>query len=286
MRVNGRYAVIAGLTFVVLSAFGGGILLLSGGGGADPAANAEFVVSPSVSVSPSAVESPTAAPTLSPSPSVSPSRSTSPKPKPKPTPKPVQSPVPVPPPPPSEPPSCQAHLEGTNAPREQVGAALEAAAAKRFWTVSQVSLPVKLVKAIAEQESGWQSAIVSCIGAFGAMQVLPATSDWMNTRFDPDYDLKTVEGNAMQGSKYLQWLIKYFADRYFDGQQGDYALREEDCSQDPELADYKEWCLLNAVISAYNVGHGTVDKSATDTVAGYYINHAYIENVRALRSRF
>jgi hypothetical protein len=272
------------MVLVVLAAVGGGVLLLSGGGGAKPAANAEFVASPTPS--PSAVESPTAAPTLPPSPSVSPSRSASPKPKPKPTPKPAASSVPAPPPPPAEPPGCQSHLEGTNAPKEQVGAALDAAAAKRFWTVSQVSLPVNLIKAIAEQESGWQSAIVSCIGAFGTMQVLPSTSDWMNMKFDPDYDLKSVAGNAMQGSKFLQWLIKYFADKYFDGLQGDYALRNEDCSQDPELADYKEWCLLNAVISAYNVGHGTVDKSATDDIAGYYINHAYIENVRALRSRF
>ncbi|GIH08054.1 hypothetical protein Rhe02_61210 [Rhizocola hellebori] len=94
-------------------------------------------------------------------------------------------------------------MEGTNAPRAEVGVALDAAAAKRFWTVSQVSLPVNLIKAIAEQESGWQSAIVSCVGAVGAMQVLPSTSDWMNTKFDPDYDLRTVSGNAMQGSKFL-----------------------------------------------------------------------------------
>ncbi len=189
LRTKGRYAVIAGMVLLVLGAAGGGILLLSGGG-AEPSV-AQFVPtgSPSLSPTPSAsAAEPTAAPTLSPSPSPSPSRSASPKPKAKPSPKPVPSPVQVPPPPPSEPPGCQPHYDGTNAPREQVGAALEAAAAKRFWTVSQVTLPVNLIKAVAEQESGWQSAIVSCVGAFGAMQVLPATSDWMNVRFDPDYD--------------------------------------------------------------------------------------------------
>jgi hypothetical protein len=178
------------------------------------------------------------------------------------------------------------HYEGTNVPREQVGTALDAAAAKRFWTVSQVTLPANLIKAIAEQESGWQSAIVSCVGAIGAMQVLPSTADWMNQRFGTSYNVRDVTGNAMLGSEYLQWLIKYFADRYFNGQQGDYALRASDCSQDPDLADYKEWCLLNAVISAYNVGHGTVDRSATDDTPGYFINHAYIESVRALIQRF
>jgi hypothetical protein len=171
-------------------------------------------------------------------------------------------------------------------PREQVGAALEAAAARRFWTVSQVTLDEKLIKAVAEQESGWQSAIISCVGAVGAMQVLPATATWMNGRFGTSFNVRDVQGNAMLGSEYLQWLIKYLADRYFNGLQGDYAVRGSDCAQDPELADYKEWCLLNAVISAYNVGHGTVDRSATDDITGYYVNHAYIENVRALMSRF
>ncbi len=288
MATKGRYAVIAGMVLVVIAAATGGVLLLTGGGGGDPSNLARFASPPAenASLSPSAEQSPTAAPTLPPSPTPSPSKSASPKAKPKPSPKPSQSSVPAPPPLPSEPPGCQPHYDGTNVPKDQVGTALEAAAAKKFWTVSQVTLPVSLIKAVAEQESGWQSAIVSCVGAVGAMQVLPATASWMNNRFATSYDVKSVQGNAMLGSEYLQWLIKYFGDRYFNGAEGDYALRSADCSQDPELADYKEWCLLNAVISAYNVGHGTVDKSATDDTSGYYVNHAYIENVRALTSRF
>jgi soluble lytic murein transglycosylase-like protein len=191
--------------------------------------------------------------------------------------------VPAPPPPPVEPPSCVPHYEGTNVPEAQVKTALEAAAAKKFWTVSQVTLPQNLIKAIAKQESGWQSAIVSCIGAVGTMQVLPATADWMNNRFGTSYKLDEVQGNTMLGSEYLQWLIKYFGDRYFEG---DYVLRSSDCSQDPDVADYKEWCLLNAVIAAYNVGHGSVDKSATDDVPRYFINHPYIEAVRALMGQY
>jgi len=176
-------------------------------------------------------------------------------------------------------------------PREQVGAALDAAAARRFWTVSRVTLDPKLLKAVAEQESGWQSAIVSCVGAVGAMQVMPATADWMNRFFSTGFNVRDVPGNAMLGSEYLQWLIKDFADRYFDGdalhpENGDYTVRASDCSLDPAVPDHREFCLLNAVIAAYNVGHGTVRNSIDDGDKVYYPNHAYIENVRALMSRF
>jgi hypothetical protein len=178
------------------------------------------------------------------------------------------------------------HYEGTNVPRDQVGTALNAAAARKFWTVSQVTLPANLIKAIAEQESGWQSALVGCAGEIGVMQVMPATATWMNQRFGTSFNIRDVSGNTMLGSEYLQWLIKYFADLYFDGQKGDYAVRGADCSRDPAVPDHREWCLLNAVISAYNVGQGAVDREATDDDEVYFTNHAYIESVRALMSRF
>src|SRR5690606_41899621 len=79
------------------------------------------------------------------------------------------------PPPVAEPPppdvECP-YYEGENAPEAEVGAALEAAAARRFWTVSQVSLPPRLIKAVAEQESGWQSAIIAGDGGSGNEQVM------------------------------------------------------------------------------------------------------------------
>ncbi len=284
MRVKSSHAVVLGMALIVLSITGAGVLMLRGNQGtaANSFSGPGAALSEKASVLPSLAPSPTFSPP--PSPTASPSRS--PSPKPKPSRKPTTSPVPAPPPPPTEPSGCVPHYEGTNAPKDQVGAALKTAAARRFWTVSNVTLPENLLKAVAEQESGWQSAIVSCVGAFGATQVLPATGDWMNRRFETSYNVREVQGNAMLGSAYLQWLIKYFADSYFNGGQGDYALRTSDCSQDPAVADHREWCLLNAVIAAYNVGHGSVDKSATDDAPGYYTNHAYIENVRALIARF
>jgi hypothetical protein len=175
------------------------------------------------------------------------------------------------------------YYEGENASRAQVGAALEAAAAQPFWTVSQVSLPPRLIKAVAEQESGWQSAIIACDGGIGTMQVMPNTAAWMNQRFDTSYDVDTLGGNTMLGSAFLQWLVKYFGDVYFGG---DYTIRGADCQQLPEVADHREWCLLNAVISGYNVGHGAVDDEADDGDQTYYPNHQYVENVRSLMSRF
>jgi hypothetical protein len=141
----------------------------------------------------------------------------------------------------------------------------------------------KLLKAVAEQESGWQSAIVSCVGAFGAMQVLPATGTWMNQRFGTSYNVREVQGNAMLGSAYLQWLTKYFGDAYFSS---NYDLSSASCSKDATVPDHREFCLLNTILSAYNLGHGTVEKELDDGDETIYLNHAYIENVRALTSRF
>ncbi|HEX6684082.1 MAG TPA: lytic transglycosylase domain-containing protein [Candidatus Limnocylindrales bacterium] len=242
-------------------------------------------VMPSAEPSP-VVESPSPSPTLSPSRSPSKAPTKAPV---KPSRAPVTSPVPAPPPPPKEPTGCVPHYEGTNVPRDEVGTALLAAANTQFWpkvapTVN-ITLPPNLVKAVAEQESGWQSAIVSCVGAVGAMQVLPATGDWMNQRFSisPRHDVRSVWGNAMLGSAYLQWLVKYFGDAYF---QRNYELKMSDCSVKADVPDHREFCLLNAVISAYNVGQGTVDNSIDDGDLVFYVNHSYIENVRALMSRF
>jgi hypothetical protein len=115
------------------------------------------------------------------------------------------------------------------------------------------------------------------------MQVMPNTADWMNQRFDRSYDVHTLSGNTMLGSAFLQWLVKYFGDAYFGG---DYTIRGEDCRQVPDVPDHREWCLLNAVISAYNFGQGAVDDEASDGDDVYYPNHRYVENVRALMAGY
>jgi len=69
----------------------------------------------------------------------------------------------------------------------------------------------------------------------------------MNQRFGYAYDVHDVAGNAALGSAYLQWLVKYFGDVYF---QSNYDLT---------VTDPNNPTLLDAVIAAYNVGFGAVD---------------------------
>ena len=262
---------IGGLSLVGLSAWGFADVSSAPKQSADstsateePSPEASEIASASPSAS--AKASPTKSPTRKPSPKPSPSRKAITVVAPPPAPKASPLPSGV---------KCPYH-EGTDAAKSTVGNALETAAAKPFWTTSAVTLPTKLIKAVAWQESGWQSTIMACDGGIGTMQVMPNTATWMNGRFDTNYDVHTLSGNTMIGSAYLQWLVKYFGDVYFNST---YSLNADDCvSGDPLIPDYKTPCLLNAVIASYNYGYGAVD-----TDQGIKIpNPQYVSNVRAL----
>ncbi|MCP3786332.1 transglycosylase SLT domain-containing protein [Micromonospora sp. A3M-1-15] len=214
-------------------------------------------------------------------PGAKPSASASPKPKPKPTrttTAPLATPKPptetqVPPPPPKPAPSgCTPSYRGTQATRSQVKSALSDAAARTYWPTSapDIKIPLTLMKATAWQESGWQSNIVACDGGIGLMQVMPATADWMNQRFGQSYDIDDYQDNAYLGGTYLAWLTKYIGDMYFES---DYRLDAALCTS--ELNS----CLLNAVIAAYNYGHGAVAREGEPLAIP---NPQYVRNVRAL----
>lgn len=214
-------------------------------------------------------------------PSAKPSPSASAKPKPKPTrtsTAPLATPKPptetqVPPPPPKPPATgCEPSYRGTQATRSQVKSALSDAAARTYWPTSapDIRIPLTLMKATAWQESGWQSNIVACDGGIGLMQVMPATADWMNQRFGQSYDIDDYRDNAYLGGTYLAWLTKYIGDMYFES---DYRLDAALCTS--ELNS----CLLNAVIAAYNYGHGAVAREGEPLAIP---NPQYVRNVRAL----
>lgn len=211
----------------------------------------------------------------------SPSASASAKPRPKPSrtsTKPLAKPKPptetqVPPAPPKPAPAgCKPSYRGTKATQSQVKAALADAAARTYWPTSapDIRIPSVLMKATAWQESGWQSNIVACDGGVGLMQVMPATAEWMNQRFGQSYDIDDYRDNAYLGGTYLAWLTKYIGDMYFES---DYRLDASLCTA--ELNS----CLLNAVIAAYNYGHGAVAREGQPLAIP---NPQYVYNVREL----
>ncbi|MFI6243807.1 transglycosylase SLT domain-containing protein [Micromonospora sp. NPDC050795] len=226
-----------------------------------------------------------------PSPSVSavesmgsaPSRSATPKPKTrkKPTraaPKPRAVPKPpteteVPPAPPKPAPSsCKPTYKGSQASRSEVKAALTDAASRTYWPSSapDIKIPLNLLKATAWQESGWQSNIYACDGGVGLLQVMPDTATWMNQRFEKSYKIDAYQDNAYLGATYLAWATKYIGDMYF----------ESDFRLDPALCTSElNSCLLNAVIAAYNFGHGAVAQEGKPLTIP---NPSYVRNVRAL----
>jgi soluble lytic murein transglycosylase-like protein len=168
---------------------------------------------------------------------------------------PVPSHAPVSTPPPAPPPAntCAKSYSGTAASLADVGAALDAAAATSYRPTI-VDVPPKaitvspvLLKAVAWQESGWQSNVVSCYGAYGAMQVIDGTASWMNGNYGTGYDLHVLSGNASLGAEYLAWLIYYFGHFCF---HDDYDISHLD-PNNPDLRD--------AVLAAYNVGVGKID---------------------------
>jgi soluble lytic murein transglycosylase-like protein len=216
------------------------------------------------SASASAASSPS--PSLSPSPSPSPTPSPTKKaaaPKTTAKPAPSRSPIATPPAPPPQHPapppvtaspsagaSCPT-LTGPLASRADVQQALVSAAGTSVWPGiggPNITLPPALMEAVAWEESGWQSTILSCDGGIGTMQIMSDTATWANQKFNKNYDVHTLSGNVGIGAAYLEWLTKYFGDAYF---KGDYTL----------APDPNKLALLDCVISAYQAGFGTVDNS-------------------------
>lgn len=70
---------------------------------------------------------------------------------------------------------------------------------------SAFEVPVELVDAIIQVESGWNAYAVSKKGAAGLMQLMPATAIRFGVR-----DRFNIEENIRGGVAYLAWLIHLF----------------------------------------------------------------------------
>jgi hypothetical protein len=213
-----------------------------------------------------ATSEPTAAPSLESSPTPSPTPSPTKKTKPKVKTQPPPKNEPIAPPPPKPSPGCTPKHFGTDAPKADVRKALDATAHRPYYqSKPELVIPAKLLYAVAWQESGWQSTIKACDGGIGTMQVMPGTVDFLNTFvFGEDLDPMTLSGNTQLGGQYLAYLTKFFGDQLVPQ------------TYDLQAADKT---LLNAVISAYNVGPGVV--ILADGWDGIP-NKQYVNNVRAL----
>ena len=173
-------------------------------------------------------------------------------------------------------PDC-AHYDKTKAvAKSKVKSTLKSAAARTYWNTEapQLKLNYPLVKAVAWQESGWQSNIHNCDGGAGIMQVMPNTVDMINNRFGLDYDPANYQDNAYVGANYLAWLTKWVGDNYFKSTK--YNLSTGKCKT------VTSWCLLNVVISGYNVGQGGIEAAARSKTLP---NPEYVAAVRSLMSR-
>jgi soluble lytic murein transglycosylase-like protein len=67
------------------------------------------------------------------------------------------------------------------------------------------NVPVEFVRAIVEQESGWQPCPVSRKGAVGLMQLMPDTARRLNVQNRCD-----LKENISGGVRYLAWLMNRF----------------------------------------------------------------------------
>jgi soluble lytic murein transglycosylase-like protein len=168
-------------------------------------------------------------------------------------------------------PDC-AERVGKEVSKSKAKAALTAAAAKKYWPSSapKLKVPSRLVLATAWHESGWSSNIVNCDGGRGLMQVMPETEAFINQRFEQSYSSKDYRQNAVLGVNYLAWLTKAFGDQYF---KGNYDLSPKKCKS------HSSRCLLNMVISGYNMGRGSVDEAYAQ---GELANPQYVDVTRSL----
>ncbi len=67
------------------------------------------------------------------------------------------------------------------------------------------------VMAVIKAESNFDHSATSPVGAYGLMQVMPKTCEWMNERFGKNFGITTPASNIEAGLFYLKYLYeKYY----------------------------------------------------------------------------
>ena len=92
---------------------------------------------------------------------------------------------------------------------EEASPASEVKASLDRWA-AHYGLDARLVRAVAWMESGYQNHVVSPAGAFGVMQVTPATWDFVEEVLLGERVPRTADGNARVGVVFLRHLLRRF----------------------------------------------------------------------------
>ena len=92
---------------------------------------------------------------------------------------------------------------GPPANRESVLAAID------HWS-DVYGVDVRLVRALAWMESGFQQDVVSSAGAIGVMQLLPETWEFVDVVLLGDPTARNYQGNVRAGVRYLRWQLDEF----------------------------------------------------------------------------
>lgn len=74
-------------------------------------------------------------------------------------------------------------------------------------TAKARGLDPQLAIAIGYQESGWNQAARSNVGAIGVMQIMPANRAWLSTLAGRQLDLTVTEDNVLAGVVLLKYLV-------------------------------------------------------------------------------
>jgi soluble lytic murein transglycosylase-like protein len=209
-------------------------------------------------------DSPTASPTPPPVVTPTPKKSPSKKPTKSPSKRPTETVAP--------PPGC-AGLQGKNLSKTSVKNLLVTASSRHPWVgvqqpasltkpLPKITVPLKLLRAVAAQESGWQSACKSNDGlGFGLFQVSADTEAFVNNRFGENYDRFKPADNVAIATDNLAWLLVYFGQFHFH-----------------ETYSWSTTKLFDAVIASFNAGYGTINPGNSIVIPDYA--QAYVNAVR------
>ena len=95
----------------------------------------------------------------------------------------------------------------TSAPAPENRAAVRSALDR--WS-AYYGVDARLARALAWMESGFQSHVVSPVGARGVMQLLPATWEFVEVVLLHERVPNTADGNVRVGVRYLRWQLDQF----------------------------------------------------------------------------